>query len=136
MPTTMLAVQFWSMCRSLYKRHWCVRIEECYAHGKGVVLCLARYCKAGPVHQRKLKQMSSGVVTMSYLDYRDKRIKQQRLKTVGFINRLLHHVLLKVFISFAITGCMHWRVCYGMSDAGNNTERLSICCVKVVLTGY
>ncbi len=79
LPPTMSISDFWSMYRGLYKKHWCVRIEERYAHGKGVVLYLARYCKGGPVDPRQLKQMSADVVTMSYLDHRDKRIKQQRL---------------------------------------------------------
>ena len=96
LPPTMSAAQFWSMYRSLYKKHWCVRIEERYAHGKGVVLYLARYCKGGPVDPRQLKQITADVVTMSYLDHRDKRIKQQRLKPMDFITRLLQHVPPKV----------------------------------------
>lgn len=92
LPPTMSVSQFWSMYRSLYKKHWCVRIEERYAHGKGVVLYLARYCKGGPVDPRQLKQMTANVVTMSYLDHRDKRIKQQRLKPMDFITRLLQYV--------------------------------------------
>nr|WP_205341921.1 transposase [Denitrificimonas caeni] len=92
LPPTMSATQFWSMYRSLYKKHWCVRIEERYAHGKGVVLYLARYCKGGPVDPRQLKQVTADVVKMSYLDHRDKRIKQQRLKPIDFITRLLQHV--------------------------------------------
>lgn len=92
LPPTMPATQFWSMYRSLYKKHWCVRIEERYAHGNGVVLYLARYCKGGPVDPRQLKQVTADVVKMSYLDHRDKRIKQQRLKPMYFITRLLQHV--------------------------------------------
>src|SRR5690554_565461 len=92
LPPTMSAAQFWSMYRSLYKKHWCVRIEERYAHGKGVVLYLARYCKGGPVDPRQLKQITADVITMSYLDHRDQRIKQQRLKPMDFITRLLQHV--------------------------------------------
>ena len=92
LPPTMSDSEFWLMYRSLYKKHWCVRIEERYAHGKGVVLYLARYCKGGPVDPRQLKQITADVVTMSYLDHRDKRIKQQRLKPMDFISRLLQHV--------------------------------------------
>ena len=92
LPPPMSDSEFWLMYRSLYKKHWCVRIEERYAHGKGVVLYLARYCKGGPVDPRQLKQMTADVVTMSYLDHRDKRIKQQRLKPMDFISRLLQHV--------------------------------------------
>lgn len=73
-------------------KHWCVRIEEHYLHGKGVVLYLARYCKGGPIDPRQLKQITADVVTMSYLDHRDQRIKQQRLKPKDFITRLLQHV--------------------------------------------
>nr|WP_269751431.1 transposase [Denitrificimonas caeni] len=89
LPPAITISQFWSMYRSLYKKHWCVRIEERYAHGKGVVLYLARYCKGGPVDPRQLKQITADVVTMSYLDHRD---KQQRLKPMDFITRLLQHV--------------------------------------------
>lgn len=92
LPPSLSVSQFWSVYRSLYKKHWCVRIEERYAHGKGVVLYLARYCKGGPVDPRQLKQITSDAVTMSYLDHRDKRIKQQRLKPMDFITRLLQHV--------------------------------------------
>ena len=38
LPPTMSDSEFWLMYRSVYKKHWCVRIEERYAHGKGVVL--------------------------------------------------------------------------------------------------
>lgn len=89
---TMSNFEFWPMYRSVYKKHWCVRIEERYAHGKGVVLYLARYCKGGPVDPRQLKQITADVVKMSYLDHRDQRIKQQRLKPMDFITRLLQHV--------------------------------------------
>lgn len=92
LPPTLSVSQFWAMYQSLYQKHWCVRIEERYAHGKGVVLYLARYCKGGPVDPRQLKQMNADTVTMSYLDHRDKRIKQQQLKPMDFITRLLQHV--------------------------------------------
>ncbi|NLY12366.1 MAG: hypothetical protein GXZ10_01980 [Gammaproteobacteria bacterium] len=32
------------------------------------------------------------MVRESYLDHRDKRVEEQRLKSVGFITRLLQHV--------------------------------------------
>lgn len=92
LPPTMSVSQFWSVYRGLYKKPWCVRIEERYAHGKGVVLYLARYCKGGPVDPRQLKTITSDAVTMSYLDHRDKRVKQQRLRPMDFIIRLLQHV--------------------------------------------
>ena len=112
LPSTMSATQFWSIYRNQYKKHWCARIDECYAHGKGVVLYLARYCKGGPVDPRQLKQMIADVITMSYLDHRDKCIKQQRLKPIDFITRLLQHVPLKAYILFVITGCMLRRARY------------------------
>ncbi len=69
-----------------------MRIEERYTHGKGLVLYLARYCKGGSVDPRQLKQITAEVVKISYLDHRDKRIKEQRLRPMDFINRLLQHV--------------------------------------------
>lgn len=83
---------FWQHYRALYQKHWNVRIEERYHHGKGVVLYLARYCKGGPVHPKQLQSVTNKAVTMRYLDHRDKRVKYQRLAPMDFIKRLLQHV--------------------------------------------
>jgi hypothetical protein len=83
---------FWSQYRQLYRKEWNVKIEERYAHGKGVVLYLARYCKGGPLHPNQLKAMNHKAIDMSYLDHRTQRIKRQRLKPMDFIQRILQHV--------------------------------------------
>jgi hypothetical protein len=92
LPDNLSTAGFWTLYRGLYKKEWCVRIQERYEHGKGVVLYLARYCKGGPLDPRQIKTSNRRGVAMSYLDHRDKRIKQQRLKPLDFMQRLLQHV--------------------------------------------
>lgn len=92
LPPDMSKADFWRVYRSLYRKAWSVRIEERYEHGKGVMLYLARYCKGGPLHPDQIKGWHGDQLTMSYLDHRDKRIKQQRLSPLQLIQRLLQHV--------------------------------------------
>lgn len=92
LPPDMSVECFWQQHRALYRKEWSVRIEERYAHGKGVMLYLARYCKGGPLHPEQIKAWDGKQIDMSYLDHRDHRIKQQRLTPQELIQRLLQHV--------------------------------------------
>ncbi len=92
LPPDMTIQQLWQHYRALYRKTWSVRIEERYEHGKGVMLYLARYCKGGPLHPSQIKGWEQGDIKMSYLDHRDKRIKEQRLTPLGLAERLLQHV--------------------------------------------
>lgn len=92
LPPDLSSQTFWSQYRSLYKKSWSVRIEERYEHGKGILLYLARYCKGGPLNPHQLSDLSHNRITLSYLDHRDKRTKQQTLAPLVFIRRLLQHV--------------------------------------------
>lgn len=92
LPPGLSVRDFWRQYRLLYKKDWCVRIEERYEHGKGVVLYLARYCKGGPVNPKQLTATSHKSIEMTYLDHRSKRTKTQRLKPMTFMQRLLQHV--------------------------------------------
>jgi hypothetical protein len=83
---------FLSLRRSLYKKSWSVRIEERYAHGKGVMLYLARYCRGGPLNPKQLKRWSGHHVEMSYFDHRKQRTATQWLAHQQLIKRLLEHV--------------------------------------------
>lgn len=78
--------------RAVYKKHWCVKIEDKYAHGKGVMVYLSRYMRGGPVHPKQLVQIDDDQIGMRYKDHRDKRIKLLNLKPDEFIRRLLLHV--------------------------------------------
>lgn len=92
LPPDMTSEQFWQQYRALYCKEWSVRIEQRYEHGKGVMLYLARYCKGGPLKPEQLRGWSAEQIQMSYLDHRDKRIKEQRLTPLQLIQRLLQHV--------------------------------------------
>ena len=91
LPPDMSVERFWQQHRALYRKEWSVRIEERYAHGKGVMLYLARYCKGGPLHPQQIKAWDGKQIDMSYLDHRDHRIKQQRLTPQELIQRPLQH---------------------------------------------
>lgn len=92
LPPDLSAEAFWRQHRSLYRKEWSVRIEERYTNGRGVMLYLARYCKGGPLRPEQIKRWDGQRLEMSYLDHRDKRIKQQKLTPWQMIQRLLQHV--------------------------------------------
>lgn len=92
LPPDLSEQRFWQQHRRLYRKEWSVRIEERYAHGKGVMLYLARYCKGGPLHPQQIRGWDGKRLEMSYLDHRDKRIKRQQLTPLQMIQRLLQHV--------------------------------------------
>lgn len=91
-PPDMSLGQFWGTYSSLYKKPWCVRIEDRYDHGKGVLLYLARYCKGGPINPKQIRSIDKKQIELSYLDHRDKRVKRLQLKPNEFLRRLLEHV--------------------------------------------
>ncbi|MFO3797992.1 MAG: transposase, partial [Anaerolineales bacterium] len=92
LPPDLSEQAFWQQYRRLYRKEWSVRIEDRYAHGKGVMLYLARYCKGGPMHPEQIRGWDGKRLEMSYLDHRDKRIKRQQLTPLQLIQRLLQHV--------------------------------------------
>ncbi|WP_080639585.1 transposase [Teredinibacter turnerae] len=92
LPDDLSRASFWRLYRSTYRKEWCVRIEERYEHGKGVVCYLARYCKGGPLHPKQIVSANDREIQMSYLDHRDKRVKAQGLKRDEFFKRYLMHI--------------------------------------------
>ena len=77
---------------ALYQKPWSVRIEEQYAHGRGVMLYLARYLKGSPLHPQQIITCDSKRVVFRYLDHRDRRVKTLSLQMPEFIRRILWHV--------------------------------------------
>ena len=74
------------------KKHWNIEISPTYEHGRGVVLYLARYAKAGPLpRSRPLTIDDSGCVSFPYHDHRTQRTQTQRLSAQQFVRRLLWH---------------------------------------------
>lgn len=92
LPDAMSDVDFRQLHAALYRKAWSVRIEERYSHGKGVMLYLSRYLKGGPVHPRQIHCQADGSLSLRYLDHRDHRIKQLRLRPEDFLKRVLTHV--------------------------------------------
>lgn len=102
-----------SMHRQLYQKPWSVRIQEKYAHGRGVALYLARYMKGGPIKPGQIIHCDQDI-QFHYRDHRDNRQKTCRLCLDEFIKRLLWHV--------PETG-IHVVRHYGLYAAKNQTRR-------------
>lgn len=83
---------FYRQYKSAYAKSWCVRIEEQYAHGKGVLVYLSRYLKGGPLHPSQIVRCDDERIGFRYKDHRDKRIKVLSITPQEFIRRLLQHV--------------------------------------------
>ena len=77
--------------RGLYAKHWNVRIEPQYPHGRGLTLYLARYAKGGPIPNEHLLRMHDGRVQLDYTSHRDARPKTLTLDLPQFIARTLWH---------------------------------------------
>ena len=83
---------FWNAYKAAYAKTWCVRVEEQYAHGRGVLLYLSRYLRGGPVHPSQLVRCDSERIGFRYKDHRDKKLKVLELQPKEFVRRLLLHV--------------------------------------------
>lgn len=83
---------FRQLYKAAYAKSWCVRIEEQYAHGKGVLVYLSRYLKGGPIHSSQIVRCNNEQIGFRYKDHRDQRIKVLMLKPKEFVRRVLLHV--------------------------------------------
>ena len=83
---------FYTGYKAAYGKSWCVRIEEQYAHGKGVLVYLSRYLKGGPLHPSQIVRCDDKAIGFRYKDHRDKRTKVLTVKPKEFMRRLLQHV--------------------------------------------
>ena len=78
--------------RQTWTKAWSVRIEPRYAHGKGVLLYLARYLRGGPIDPRQIVRCDDEAIEFRYKDHRSGRTRLLRLKPAEFIRRVLEHV--------------------------------------------
>jgi putative transposase/transposase-like zinc-binding protein len=92
LPEQTSTQQLLQIHRHVYKKEWSVRIQEQYAHGKGVMLYLSRYLKGSPLHPKQIIHCNNKQVTFRYLDHRDNKVKALTLRIHEFIRRLLLHV--------------------------------------------
>ena len=80
------------LLRKLNGKAWNVRIQERYAHGKGVMLYLGRYVKGGAISNERIESVTPKTVTFHYKDHRDHLHKTLELTRQQFIERILWHV--------------------------------------------
>ena len=83
---------FYRLYKAAYAKSWCVRIEEQYAHGKGVLVYLSRYLKGGPIRASQIVRCENDQISFRYKDHRDKRIKVLSIEPMEFVRRVLLHV--------------------------------------------
>ena len=86
------AAMFRSIQKTTYNKVWCIRIEEQYAHGRGVLKYLSRYLRGGPLNPKQIVRCDTNQIGFRYKDHRDKRTKLLNLKPQEFIRRVLLHV--------------------------------------------
>ncbi len=80
------------LLKAIGKKEWNVRLQERYAHGRGVMLYLSRYVKGGPISDRRLISSDTHETSFRYKDHTDGRSKVMRLSTDQFLGRVLWHV--------------------------------------------
>lgn len=86
------AAHWQRVLKSIARKEWNVRIQERYAHGRGVMLYLARYVKGGPLSDRRIVAADERSVSFRYRDHRDGNDKVMRLSAAQFLERVLWHV--------------------------------------------
>lgn len=80
------------LLRKLNDKNWNVRLQERYAHGRGVMLYLSRYVKGGAISNDRITHVTPKTVTFQYKDHRDNAHKTLTLKRNHFMERVLWHV--------------------------------------------
>lgn len=81
-----------NLVRRTGRKTWCVRIEEQYAHGRGVLAYLGRYLRGGPINPKQIRSCRQDGIGFHYKDHRDQRIKLLTLAPSEFVRRLMLHV--------------------------------------------
>lgn len=81
-----------NLLRRLARRRWNVRLQERYAHGRGVLIYLGRYLRGGPIGNHRLAFVDDEHVVFRYTDHRDHRAKSMALPLEQFVQRVSWHV--------------------------------------------
>lgn len=80
------------LLKAVGKKGWNVRLQERYAHGRGVLLYLSRYVKGGPISDRRILHADEAQTRFRYRDHRDGQTKVMAVSTAHFMERVLWHV--------------------------------------------
>jgi len=91
LPSDYTKQQVGKLLRQTGQKTWCVKIEEQYAHGRGVMMYLSRYLRGGPIHPKQIVRCDNERISFRYKDHRDRRTKLLNLKPREFIRRVMLH---------------------------------------------
>ena len=93
LPASLTPSAWPALLRSLWRKHWNVEIRGPYAHGRGVVLYLARYAKGAPLPPHRFLDLHEqhAQVRMPYRDHRSGAHRTLELRVEDFISRVLWH---------------------------------------------
>ncbi len=76
----------------LYKKEWSVRIQEKYAHGKGVLIYLSRYLGSSPLKNSQVDVINHNKeVLFSYWSHRSQKKELMRMEMHEFLKKYLVH---------------------------------------------
>lgn len=92
LPSELSPTRLDNLLRTLGRRRWNVRIQERYAHGRGVLVYLGRYLRGGPISNRRLAAVDDAHVVFRYRDHRDGHPKSMALPLEHFVQRITWHV--------------------------------------------
>lgn len=84
-----------ALLHELKEQTWHVRIEAPYAHGRGLVVYLARYLRGGPIKNHRLVDYALGQVRFRYRERRragGPKWQTTTLPVEEFLTRLFEHV--------------------------------------------
>lgn len=77
----------------LYSKAWVVFVRHAFSGPEAVIEYLGRYTHRTAISNNRILKLENGMVTFSWLDYRDGNNKTMVLPAEEFIRRILRHVL-------------------------------------------
>lgn len=105
--------------RPLYKKNWVTYIEPPKGSPENVIEYIGRYSFRVAISNQRIKDISNGIITFEYKDYKDNaKIKILNLTAEEFIRRFLMHVLPDNFMKIK-----H----YGILTNRNKTRIIKLC---------
>lgn len=107
----------------LYEKTWITYIEPPKGKAENVIEYIGRYAFRVAISNQRIKDVSNGMVTFEYKDYKDNsKIKLMTISCEEFIRRFLLHVLPKKF-----TKIRHYGL---LSNRGKKTT-ITICRILI-----
>lgn len=98
LPPDLSAPDVWALLDDAAHKEWHVRIEPPYAHGRGLIVYLARYLRGGPIKNHRLVACTDTAVCFRYRDHRGgtpAKWRTMSLPVEEFLDRLFEHVPVK-----------------------------------------